>query len=211
MSSTQEFISFVEQGYFEVKNNFKIYRNLFFSLIVLANLDEAYKSIGGVDGDGISILFSLLSIFLTFMISAKVILMNKKNLLPNEKLIYILLPFLLYSFYFSMIFLLGLVLLIIPGILVLIYLSQAPLIAALAPVDENFFKRSITLVKKNVKLVAWVTLTSLFLEFATLLFEPIADQKVRWAISGLFSIPDAFFTLVLTVASVKVFYYLNET
>lgn len=210
MTSTSLFFNFLSVSFDEVKNNLFKYLSLFISLVILANLEEAYKAFGGMDGDTGSIAIGLVSIILTFIVSAKIILMHKKNASVNDKMIYILVPFLLYSFYYSMFFFLGLILLIIPGLWVLIFLSQAPLIAALAPTPESFFKQSIKLVKKNVKLVAWVSISSVLLEFLTLAFSPIADQKIRWGLTAIFSLPDALFTIVLTIASVKIFYYLDE-
>lgn len=210
MSSTKLFINFVSVSFDEVRNNISKYLSMFFALVVLTNLEETYKVIGGMEGDGGSIAIGLVSLVLTFIVTAKIILMHKKNPSSDEKLIYILVPFLLYSFYYSLFFFLGLVLLILPGLWVLIFLSQAPLIAALSPSSENFFKRSIILVKKNVKLVAWVSITSALLEFLSLAFSPIQDPATRWILTAIFSIPDAVLTIVLTIASVKVFYYLNE-
>lgn len=211
MTSTKLFFNFLSVSFDEVRNHFIKYLWLFVSLVILTNLEEAYKAFGGMDGDGGTITIGLISIILTFIITAKIIIMHKKNASNNEKMIYVLVPFLLYSFYYSMFFFLGLILLVIPGLWVLVFLSQAPLIAALAPAEENFFKQSMRLVKKNVKLVAWTSISSVFLEFLSLAFSPIADQKVRWGLTAIFSVPDALFSIVLTIASVKIFYYLNES
>jgi hypothetical protein len=210
MSSTALFINFIKDAIQEVKNDFKKYLSAFLGLIILANLEEAYKSVGGNEGDGGSIAIGFATIILTFVITAKIILIHKKNPAKDEKMIYVLVPFLLYSFYYSVFFFLGLVCLVIPGIWVLIFFSQAPLLAALAPSQENFFKKSIKLVKKNIKLVAWVSISSVVLEFFSLAFSPIANQKMRFLLTGIFSFPDAFLTIILTIASVKIFYYLNE-
>ena len=209
-SATHIFLHFFKEAWGEVKNNFSKYLPFFLSLVFLANIDEAYKAFGGQDGDGWSIALTLLSVLLTFVITAKIISMHKKNNETSLPLIYILIPYLLYSFYFSLLFFLGLVIFILPGFWVLIYCSQAPLLAALSSTDKSLFKESIRLVKKNVKLVAYISFCSLFLEFAALIFEPIANQKIRWAMLGLFSFPDALLTLVLTIVSVKIFYYLQE-
>jgi len=210
MSSTALFFHFVLDSFAEVKNNFSKYLSSFIALVILANLEELYKALGGSDGDGGSIAISSATIILTFIVSAKIILMHKKDAAPNEKMIYVLVPFLLYSFYYSMFFFLGLLLFVIPGIWVLLFFSQAPLVAALAPSSENFFKRSVKLVKKNVKLVAWISISTVVLEFLSLAFSPIADQKVRFILTGIFSFPDAILNIILTIAGVKIFYYLNE-
>lgn len=210
MYGTTKFVNFFNEATAELKNNFKKYIGSFIGLVVLANLEETYKVFGGNEGDGGSIAIAFASIILTFIITAKIILMHKKNPAKDEKMIYVLIPFLLYSFYYSLFFFLGLVCLVLPGLWVLIFFSQAPLVAALAPTEENFFKRSIKLVKKNIKLVAWISITSVLLEFLTLAFSPIANQKIRFILTALFSFPDAILTIILTIASVKIFYYLNE-
>jgi hypothetical protein len=210
VSSTRIFFNFLSEAFVEMRANFYKYALMFFVLVILSNLEEAYKFFGGQDGDGGSIVIGLLAIVFTFIISAKIILMHKKNVMADDKVIYILVPFLLYSFYYSLLFFFGLIFLIIPGLWVLIYLSQAPLVAALAHDKPSFFKHSIFLVKKNVKLVAWISITSVLLEFFLLLLAPIADQKIRWALTAILSVPDAFLTIALTTASVRVFYYLEE-
>jgi hypothetical protein len=210
MSATNLFFSFFNESYLDVKTNIKKYSWMFASLVLLANLEEIYKAFGGQEGDGGSITIGLVSIVLTFIITAKIILMHKKNPTHQEKMVYILVPFLLYSFYYSLLFFLGLIFFVVPGLWVLIFLSQAPLIAALGSTKGSLFKASVALVKKNIKLVAWISVTTVLLEFFSLAFAPIADQKLRFLLTAIFSVPDALLTLVLSIVSVKVFYYLSE-
>jgi hypothetical protein len=210
MTATDLFFHFVRDALQEVKNNIKKYIWLLAGLFILANLEEVYKVVGGQEGDGGSISIALVSIILTFIITAKIILMHKKDATSNEKMIYVLVPFLLYSFYYSLLFFIGLIFFIIPGLWVLIFLSQAPLLAALSSTEGSLFKASISLVKKNVKLVAWISVATVLLEFFALAFAPIANPQLRLILTAIFSVPDALLSVVLTIASVRIFYYLNE-
>jgi hypothetical protein len=210
VSSTKLFFKFVKEGILEIRENISKYWALILVLIIIGNLEECYKAFGGQEGDSGTIAISIITIVLTMIITAKVILMNKRNVTTKDKLIYILIPFLLYSFYYSLIFLLGIVLLFVPGFWALVFLSQAPLIAALSPNGEKIFMRSIALVKKNIKLVIWISVSSILLEFMSLALTPIASSQIRLILNALISVPDAFFTVAITTASVRIYYYLES-
>ncbi len=210
MNNSELFFSFFKESFFEVKNNISKYIYIFISLIIFTNLDEGVKALSGQDSEGGTIFVTLVSVLFTFVISAKIILMHKKNASPKDSMLSILVPFLLYSFYYSIFFFAGLIFLILPGLWVLIYFSQLPFIAALSSTKESYFKKSIKLVKKNTGLVAYISISTVVLEFFALIFTPIADAKLRFILTAIFSVPDALLSIVLTIVSVKIFYYLEE-
>lgn len=100
---------------------------------------------------------------------------------------------------------------VVVAFLISVLFYMVPLIAVCDDeVTRKFFKASRTLVKKNFKLVAWLAFASLFLEFSFLAFSLIQEPVLKAAGSFAYSIPEAFFTIVLTIASVKIFYQLKN-
>jgi len=76
---------------------------------------------------------------------------------------------------------------------------------------ESIFKRSKLLVKKNVSLVAWASIINLILEFSSLLVSPIQNTSIKAFANFCLSIPDAFVTIVMTIATVKIYYHLKRS
>lgn len=100
---------------------------------------------------------------------------------------------------------------LVAAFLVSVLFYMVPLIAVCDDeVTGKFFKASRTLVKKNFKLVAWLAFATMFLEFSFLSFSLIQDPTLKAGASFIYSIPEAFFTIVLTIASVKIFYLLRN-
>ena len=73
----------------------------------------------------------------------------------------------------------------------------------------SIFKSSRELVKKNISLVAWASGINLLMEIAPMLFVPIKNEVLKASALFLFSLPDAFLTMAMTVATVKIYYYLR--
>lgn len=87
-----------------------------------------------------------------------------------------------------------------------------PLVAVCADdVTEKFFKVSRVLARKNLGVVAWLAFFSLLLEFSFLGLSFIDGPLEKAIATFLYSLPDAFFTLALTVAMVKIFYQLRNS
>lgn len=100
---------------------------------------------------------------------------------------------------------------VVAAFLVSVLFYMVPLIAVCDDeVTGKFFKASRTLVKKNFKLVAWLAFATMFLEFSFLSFSLIQDPTLKAGASFIYSVPEAFFTIVLTIATVKVFYRLKN-
>ncbi len=100
---------------------------------------------------------------------------------------------------------------IIGAFIVNVYFFMVPLVAVLD--DETtgkFFKASRVLARKNFKLVGLIALASLLLEFSFLAFSFITEPVLKAAATFVYSLPDAFLTLVFTVAMVKIFYHLKN-
>ena len=211
MSGFNLFWDFTKTSTNEVWQNKKKYLPSFLALVLLGNMESLYTVLGGSEESNAFIFTSLFSTLLTFVVLSKVILDLKKEQGGSGELKYFIPTFLLYNLYYSFIFFGGLLFLILPGLYFLVMFSMAPFVAVLDDeADGGYFKKSRELVKKNISLVVWTSLVTLILEFTALLFTPIHDPIIKMVAGFCFSLPDAFVTLVVTIATVKIYYYLKK-
>jgi hypothetical protein len=216
MNSFLLFKDFFSQGCREIFQEKRTYFRIIFLLIVLANL-EPVLNLFGLESEGwINIILSIFVTLGTFIVLSQVVLKEKIKKIPeashNHELGYFVSTFFLFNLYYSFLFFIGLIFLVIPGLWVLIYFFLVPFIAVLDDsLDSGYFKKSIELVKKNVGLVSIVSIFILVLEFSSLLLSPIQNSSVKLISSLFFSIPDSFLTVVLTIVSVRVYYFLSES
>ena len=215
MNSFLLFKDFFGISFREVFEDKKYYFKIILSLIFLGNL-EPLVSLFGVGGDGwLNIFISILITFGTFVVLSQVVLKEKIKKQPEaattHELKYFVSTFFLFNLYYSFLFFAGLLFLIIPGLWVLIYFFMVPFVAVLDDkLDSGYFKRSIQLAKQNVGLVSIVSILILVLEFSSLVLTPIQNPSIKLVTSLVFSIPDSFLTVILTIVSVKVYYFLSE-
>jgi hypothetical protein len=163
--------------------------------------------------DGWVVLTALFIGFSSLIVVANIILIEKARLFntKKEKLIYGAPTYLVYALYSSLAVLLGIILLIIPGFIALIFLSLAP-VASLLSVDKSkgFLKQSIELVKKNTGLVSLYVVISMLVEIVSLLIDLIPDWRVRAGAGFLYAFVESYAMLILALVSVKIFYYLKN-
>jgi hypothetical protein len=215
MNSFVLFKDFFGMAFREVFEDKKLYIKIILSLIFLGNL-EPLVSLFGVGSEGwLNIFISILITFGTFVVLSQVVLKEKIKKQPEaattHELKYFVSTFFLFNLYYSFLFFVGLLFLIIPGLLVLIYFFMVPFIAVLDDnLESGYFKRSIQLAKKNVGLVSIVSIFILILELSSLALTPIQNPLIKLVSSLVFSIPDSFLTVILTIVSVKVYYFLSE-
>ena len=215
MNAFLQFKTFFTHCSREVFQDKKSYFKIIFLLVLLGIL-EPVLSLIGLEGEGwANILLSILITLGTFIVLSQVVLKEKIKKFPitaqSHELKYFVSTFFLFNLYYSFLFFFGLVFLIVPGLWVLIYFFMVPFVAVLDDnIEAGYFKRSVELVKKNVGLVSIVSLLILALELASLLLAPIQNPLMKLIFSLIFSLPDAFLTVVLTMVSVKVYYFLCE-
>ncbi|MDD4975718.1 MAG: hypothetical protein PHY93_15280 [Bacteriovorax sp.] len=211
MKGFKFFWSFVKNSYVEILENKPTYLSAFIALIFLGNVETVFPMLGVVAESNVFIFLTIAATLGTFIILSQVVLIQKKSHGGTGELKYFVPTFLLYNLYYSFLFFAGLLFLVVPGFYVLIFFSMVPFVAVLD--DEcqgSFFKESKLLVKKNIGLVAWASVTNLLVEFSALLVSPIQNQTIKGVANFFISIPDAFFTLLMTVATVKIYYYLKR-
>jgi hypothetical protein len=241
MKSFSLFAHFVKESSAEVFVNKHVYLTAFVALVLLGNTETLWPILGVPAESTTSIVLSVVTALLTFVVLAQIVLIQKKKHGGSGELSFIVPTFLLYNIYYTAVFFAALVIPVslfyfpfvafklnthLAGLIafyVLVALSvigaffmnilffMVPLIAVLDDeVARKFFKESSNLTRKNFKLVAWIAIVSLLVEFSFLAFSFIQEPLMKALATFAYSIPDAYFTLVLTVAMVKIFYYLKN-
>jgi hypothetical protein len=211
MKGLKLFWTFFKNAGAEVLENKPTYIGAFVALFLLGNVETIFPLIGATPESMLSIIFSIFTTLMTFIVLSQVVLIQKKSHGGSGELKYFVPTFLLYNLYYSFMFFLGLLCLVVPGFYILIYFSMVPFIAVLDDESKGqYFKESKLLVRKNLSLVAWLCLINLILEFSVLLLLPVENSTTKAVANLIFSIPDAFLTLVMTVTSVKIYYFLKR-
>ncbi len=102
---------------------------------------------------------------------------------------------------------------LIPIVYLIVFYSLTPVVAAIendSEEERNYFKQSKKLTKKNVWLVVMNQFFAILIFFMTTSVFLIKDPGVKIAVSIAVALLDAIFTVVLTLTSVKIYFYLNE-
>ena len=181
----------------------------FLFLVILANIQSVYTFLGGNEEGNFFIFLTIATTLLNFVVISSLVLAEKKKWGSSGELVYFVPTFLLYNLYYSFLFFIGLVLLVIPGFYVLIYFSLVPFVAVLDDSNEgSVFKKSRELVKKNVGLVAFASILTLFLELLILVLNPIQNPTIKLVATFAYSLLDGVVTIAMTLATVKIYYYL---
>lgn len=214
MSAIRIFTAELKESVGDFKKHFPLFLPSIIFMLILCNLSFIpWEILGFESGSNVEIITGLFIGILAMVVSVHVILIEKSRLLgsPKEKLAYGAASYIVYTLYSSLIVLLGIVLLIIPGFLALIFFSLAPVVALLSrDQKEGYLKQSINLVKKNTGLVVCYLGASMGVEIVSILLDLIDNWKMRVTIGIFYSFFEAFATVILTIFSVRLFYYLNR-
>lgn len=211
MSGLKLFWSFSKSASLEILENKRIYLSAFLALFFLGNAETLFPLLGVGEESNAYIILTIVTTLLSFVVLSQVVLIQKKKNGGSGELTLFVPTFLLYNLYYSFLFFGGILLFVIPGIYVLIFFSMVPFIAVLDDSAEGqFFKKSHELVKNNLSVVIWASVINLLVECSAFIFSPIHDPVMKAIANFFYSIPDAFITLVMTIAMVKVYYHLKQ-
>lgn len=212
MKGLKLFWHFIKEASLEVWANKKIFGPSFLALIILGNVESLNLLMGIGEESSLFILMTIVSTLMVFIVISSIVLIQKKKHGGQGDLVFFVPTFLLYNLYYSFLFFLGLLCFLVPGFYVLIFFAMVPFVAVLDDDTKgSVFKKSRELVKKNISVVAWASFMNLIMECSPLLLSPIRNEGLKAAILFLFSLPDAFATIVMTVAMVKIYYYLKNS
>ena len=205
---------FLKESCFEVMKNFSLYLNCYIAFIVVDLLASIpWAGLGYEDNSFASIITSVIVGIINLIIVVQVILIEKatEKSTVKEQLLYAAPTYLIYTLYYSIIFIIGFACFIIPGIILILILGLAPLASVLIDNDSvNYFKLSYQLAKKDIALMVAFILASLVTELMGLAFDFIQNWQVKFGVSVVYSFLDALILIVVTKASVKTFYYLKS-
>jgi len=131
---------------------------------------------------GFRILFLILSVLVTSLFIKKY-----KNI--EHPFIYVFMPFFLYSIYYSLIFLLGLVLLIIPGLIFMVVFYYLPIIGIFTKEKGllTHLKKSYSLSLKHLKLTIVMAFLTLLMEIFPITIMSISNAFVMFLLHAFFS------------------------
>ncbi len=146
------------------------------------------------------IVFLVLSVVVTTMFIKKY-----KNF--SHSFVYVFMPFFLYSIYYSLIFLVGLFLLIIPGILAMIYLYYLPLVGVFTKEVglKNHLKESIKFSKKHLKLTIIMAIMTLLMEIFPVTIMTIPDFFLRFLLHAFLSGVMALVFIYFIILGIKIY------
>lgn len=141
-----------------LRENFRRFKNVFFFFFILGILELIIPPQISNREEGKLIIFRILEVLCLFINSAYLLKILKRDSVPGDFL-YILIPYVLYSIYYTVISLVGLLALFIPGVL----FFYVPIVAAFHN-GTSIFKTAFKLFKKEKLAVTILSLSALILE-----------------------------------------------
>lgn len=211
MSAFLTYRQHLQEAYSDYKNRPEKFSSLLIILLVLNCFNAFPWEITGLEsGSTPEILLEILIGICGLVITVAII--NREHALlknsPEEEMKYLLPTFFITTLYYTLIFLFGLMLFVIPGLLAMWFFSLAPLVSILDP-DSSPLKKSMELTKKNPVLVLLLLLATLALELIPASFRLIPLWEVRTAVLLAIAYPLSLLGLVVIQSSLRVYYHLE--
>lgn len=189
----------------EIKNSFSKYFPFYCLFLFVSLIEFLTDNLIPKNFESIKLIITISVFFLT-IISSMLFLRTQKKDAKEGDFWYLLVPYLLYSIYYSFVGIVGIIFLFIPGIL----FYYAPLIATFHS-KAPAFKTSYKLAKKNFLLAAFLSITTLLLEAVPMSFKFIQSVFLSSMATGFFSIIAAYVYMIIMIMTVKYYYEVVET
>lgn len=189
-----------DQAILKFRYNFDLYKKYYFLFILISIIDASADYFLPKFLENIKLAINLGVFAATIVVSILFFRELKKDKKEGD-FVYLFVPFLLYSIYYSIIALLGLPLFFIPGIL----FYYLPLIASFTD-KVSPFKASIYMARKNFKLSAFLALGALGLELLPFLIKLIPDETISYVVNMLMSFFDTLFYMLLMMMTIQYYY-----
>ncbi len=232
MGSIARFFKFLKESYHLVLKDFRLYLSsyiAFFLVDVLAAIP--WQAFGLPDKSFPELALTLIVGIANLVVIVNVILIEKSRYKHREKeeLLYSVPTYLVYTLYSALTILVGpgLVLMaagmlalpqaitiglaVLVGLIVAIFVAMVPLASVLIDNDSvNYFKTSYRMARQDLLLIICFGSLSLFIELPLFIIDQIPDWRFVLSSNVLYAFFDAVAMITLTVASVRIFYYLKH-
>jgi hypothetical protein len=184
-----------------LRENFRRFKNVFFFFFILGILELIIPPQISNREEGKLIIFRILEVLCLFINSAYLLKILKRDSVPGDFL-YILIPYVLYSIYYTVISLVGLLALFIPGVL----FFYVPIVAAFHN-GTGIFKTAFRLFKKEKLSVTILSLSALILEVLPSSFDYFfGNGLLKMIIGSIYSVVDAYLIIVFSIIAVSLYY-----
>ena len=189
----------IQDAFTFLKQNFKSYYFIYATFVLLSIIEIITSTMLSNRMENIKLIVSVLTFILMIFNTVFFIRTLKRDKVPGD-FWYILIPYLLYSIYYTFIGLVGFVLLFIPGII----FYYIPLIASFS--DMPPMKTSIKMAKNNFKLTSFISVSALVIELVPISFKFIPNIWLQLILQMSFAFLDTFVLMILSIMTVNYFY-----
>jgi len=214
MRSIKLFISFLIESFKVFKNEFSVYVGSYLAMLIITLVSiYPFEGMGFVQNSFQEIVLQIVVGIMSLIVIVNVILIEKskaKNL-EKEELLYAAPTYLIYTLYSTLLIVGGLFCFIVPGIIIAVIVGMVPLASVLIDNDSiNYFKISYRMARKDAMLIISFGVMTLLMELPSFGLDLIPDWRIKLGLGFLYSFLDAAIMIVLTIASVRVFYHLKR-
>jgi hypothetical protein len=214
MESIKLFGTFLKVSLHVFKTEFRTYLNSYIALVIIGLIASCpWEGMGFESNSVYEIILGLIVGILSLVVVVNVILIEKAKFKGStkEELLYATPTYLIYTLYTSLIMLAGFLCLIVPGIVLGVFFGMVPLASILIDNDDvNYFKLSYRMARADPWPIICFGLASLLIELPTFAFDLIPDWHLKLLFNIIFSFLDSALMIIVTLASVRVFYYLKQ-
>ena len=214
MRSITLFCEILRVSYKELLKNFWTYMPSYMAFFIVDLISCIPLDAFGYGEDSFyKIALTLIVGVLSLIVVVNVVMIEKSKVmfLPKEPLLYTAPTYLIYTLYVSLAILAGVFCFVIPGIIIAVLLGMAPLASVLIDNDSvNYFKISYRMARLDPVLIICFGFMSLLIELPSFAFDLIPDWGVKLGFNILYSFFDSAVLVVLTIASVRIFYHLKS-
>lgn len=214
MNSFKVFFSFFALSFREFLLNKKDYFQSCVALFCINLITSIpWQGMGYASNGLYEILCNILAALLSLVVIVNIVMIEKSKIKERSKegLLYTIPTYLIYTLYCMIIISMGLFLYIVPGILAYLVLLMVPLSSVLIDNDSvNYFKVSFKMFRKEPLLIFILGLTTIISEGVFFLFDLIPDWQTAMTVEILYGVVDAVLITVVTMTSVKTFFYIKK-
>ena len=213
MTGIKLFLNFLIESYQKFLTEFSEYTGSYIAFFIISLLSSVpWQGLGFEPNSFYEIMLQIIVGILILIVTVNVILIEKAKYKMTEKdqLFYAAPTYLIYTLYSSLFILAGLFCFIVPGIIAAIFVGMVPLASILIDNDSvNYFKLSYRMARKDTLIIICFGLFTLLVESPSFIFDFIPDWRVRFGLNIAYSFIDAAALTILTITSVRLFYYLK--